>query len=151
MSQIKHDLRPDYVPSPSNIPCYIVKPNGQKVATTLDKLASATKQQPNFGDEEVTIFVTGLPAVTETIRKANRKLINAYLQRYNTQRQQPQNIQYSGEKMSSTSSEEDPNEWQKQEPSSGDLVVRTSKLSIYFYRILMKNFLSIYIHMYLDY
>lgn len=123
MSRINHDLRPNFVPSPSNIPCYVVKPSGKKVPTTLDKLASTCKQQPNFGDEEVTVFITGLPASTETVKKANRNLINAYLQRYNTKRQQPQKYEYSGEKMSATSSEEDSSEWQKQEPSTGDLVV----------------------------
>lgn len=123
LSQIKHDLRPNFVPSPSNVPCYVVKPNGKKVKTSLDQLASTCKQQPNFGNEEVTVFITGLPATTETVRKANRKLIEAYLQRYNTKRQQPQKYEYSGEKLSQTSSEEDSNEWQKQEPSTGNLVV----------------------------
>ncbi|XP_023297336.1 vitellogenin-1-like [Lucilia cuprina] len=123
LSQISNILRPEFVPSPSNVPCYIVKPSGQKVATTLDKLASTCKQQPNFGNEEVTILVTGLPATTETVRKANRKLIDAYLQRYNTKRQQPQRFDYSGEKMARTSSEEDSSEWQKQEASSGNLVI----------------------------
>ncbi|XP_046802539.1 vitellogenin-1-like [Lucilia cuprina] len=123
LSQINNELDPSYVPSPSNVPCYVVKPNGKKIATTLDKLASTCKQIPEFGDEEVTIFITGLPATTETVKKANRKLINAYLQRYNLRRQQPQQFEYSGEKMSRTSSEEESNEWEKQQPSTGDLVI----------------------------
>ncbi|KAM7346567.1 vitellogenin-1-like [Cochliomyia hominivorax] len=122
LSRINHDLRPNYVPSASNIPCYVVKPSGKKVSTSLDQLASTCKQQPNFGDEEVTIFITGLPASTETVKKANRKLIEVYLQRYNTKRQQPQKYDYSAE-TAQTSSEEDSKEWQRQEPSSGDLVV----------------------------
>ncbi|XP_065364789.1 vitellogenin-1-like [Calliphora vicina] len=123
VSQINHDLRPNFVPSPSNVPCYIVKPNGQKVSTSLDKLASTCKQQSNFGNQEVTIFITGLPATTGTVKKANRMLINAYLQRYSNKRQQPQKYDYSGEKMSRTSSEEDSSEWQKQQASSGNLVI----------------------------
>ncbi|XP_065364622.1 vitellogenin-1-like [Calliphora vicina] len=123
LSQINHDLSPNFVPSPSNVPCYVVKPNGQKVATSLNKLASTCKQQPNFGNEEVTILITGLPATTETVKKANRQLINAYLQRYNNKKQQPQKFDYSGEKMSRTSSEEDSSEWQKQQASSGNLVI----------------------------
>ncbi|XP_065364960.1 vitellogenin-1-like [Calliphora vicina] len=123
LSRINHNLRPEFVPSPSNVPCYIVKPNGQKVSTSLDKLASACKQQTNFGNEEVTILITGLPATTETVKKANRKLIDAYLQRYSNKRQQPQKFDYSGEKMSRTSSEEDSSEWQKQQSSSGNLVI----------------------------
>ncbi|XP_065365422.1 vitellogenin-1-like [Calliphora vicina] len=123
LSQINHDLKPNFVPSPSSVACYIVKPNGQKVSTTLDKLASVCKQQSNFGDEEVTIFITGLPATTETIKKANRKLIDAYLQRYNIKRQQPQRYDISGEKSARTSSEEDSSEWKKQERSSGNLVI----------------------------
>ncbi|KNC26117.1 hypothetical protein FF38_11008 [Lucilia cuprina] len=123
LSQINHALKPNFVPSPSNVPCYIVKPSGRKVTTSLDKLASTCKQQSNFGDEEVTIFITGLPATTESVKKANRMLINAYLQRYNTKKQQPQKFDYSGEKMSRTSSEEDSSEWQKQQSSSGDLVI----------------------------
>ncbi|XP_065364469.1 vitellogenin-1-like [Calliphora vicina] len=123
LSQINNDLKPSFVPSSSNVPCYIVKPNGKKVSTSLDKLASACKQQPNFGEEEVTILITGLPATTETVRKANRKLIDAYLQRYSTKRQQPSKFDYSGEKMARTSSEEDSNEWQNQQASSGNLVI----------------------------
>ena len=118
-------MSPEFVPSSSNVPCYIVKPNGKKVTTSLDKLASTCQQQSNFGNEEVTIFITGLPSSTETVKKANRKLIEAYLQRYNNKRQQPQAYEYSGEKMSRTSSEEDSNEWQNQKPASGNLVVTT--------------------------
>ena len=126
LSQINQDLKPSFVPSPSNVPCYLVKPNGQKVATSLDKLASACQQQSNFGNEEVTIFITGLPAnQAQSVKKANRKLIEAYLQRYNNKRQQPQAFEYSGEKMSRTSSEENSNEWQNQQPASGNLVVTT--------------------------
>ncbi|KAM7347461.1 uncharacterized protein ACRADG_007027 [Cochliomyia hominivorax] len=123
LAQINHDLKPEYVPSPSNIPCYVVKPSGKKVETTLDQLASTCKQQSNFGDDEVTIFITGLPATTETVKKANRKLIEAYLQRYNYKRQQPQKFDYSNEKISRTSSEEESSEWQNQPNTSGDLVI----------------------------
>ena len=111
------------MPSASNVPCYIVKPNGQKVTTTLNKLVSICQEQSNFGNEEVTIFITGLPATTQAVKKANRKLIEAYLQRYNNKRQQPQAFEYSGEKMSRTSSEEDSKEWQNQQSASGNLVV----------------------------
>uniref|UniRef100_A0A1I8NUR6 Lipase domain-containing protein n=1 Tax=Stomoxys calcitrans TaxID=35570 RepID=A0A1I8NUR6_STOCA len=84
VSQINNDLKPAFTPSPSNIPVTIVKSNGQMVSTTLDKLAGTTKQMPDFGNQEVTVFITGLPSQkSETVRTANHDLVGAYVERFN--------------------------------------------------------------------
>lgn len=102
MSQV-YELEPTFVPSPSNIPVYIVHNNGKKEQTNLKNLVSAVKQQNNFGNEEVTIFITGLPSEnSETVKKANRKLVQAYIDRYNQEQQAPKNYQqYADEQQSS--------------------------------------------------
>jgi len=43
------------------------------------------KRQQKFGDDEVTIFIQGLPETNGQVQKATRKLVNAYQQRYNLQ------------------------------------------------------------------
>lgn len=124
LSQINHELSPSFVPSPSNVPVYIVKNNGKKETANLNNYVEMAKQQSNFGNEEVTIFITGLPQATETVKKANRKLVQAYIERYNQQQQQPQNQQYSGEQAQGrTSSEETSSEWKNQKATSGNLIV----------------------------
>ncbi|XP_073835748.1 vitellogenin-1-like [Musca autumnalis] len=82
VSHINYDMKPSYTPNPSNIPVEIYKSNGEKQTTTLDKMASTAKQQHNFGKQEITVYITGLPAKTETVQKANRDLVEAYVERY---------------------------------------------------------------------
>ncbi|NP_001291655.1 vitellogenin-1-like precursor [Bactrocera dorsalis] len=129
LSQINHALEPSFVPSPSNVPVILMKPNGQPERTNLNELVQTAKQQPNFGDEEVTIFITGLPQSSPSVAKANKKLIQAYMQRYNGQRQPISNNQdydYGNNKdnQGATSSEEDYSEsWKNPKPTKGNLVV----------------------------
>uniref|UniRef100_W8BU37 Vitellogenin-1 n=1 Tax=Ceratitis capitata TaxID=7213 RepID=W8BU37_CERCA len=129
LSQINHALEPSYVPSPSNIPVMLMKPNGQSQQTNLNELVEAAKQQPNFGNEEVTIFITGMPQTSSAVSKANKKLVQAYMQRYNGQ-QQPINgnkdYDYGSSQgnQGATSSEEDYSEsWKNQKSTKGNLVI----------------------------
>ncbi|XP_011191714.1 vitellogenin-1 [Zeugodacus cucurbitae] len=129
LSQINHALEPSFVPSPSNVPVILMKPNGQPERTNLNELVEACKQQPNFGNEEVTIFITGLPQSCPSVAKANKKLVQAYMQRYNGQRQPISNnkdYDYGSNKdnQGATSSEEDYSEsWKNPKPTSGNLVI----------------------------
>ncbi|XP_054727599.1 vitellogenin-1-like [Anastrepha obliqua] len=129
LSQINHALQPSFVPSPSNVPVVLMKPNGQPERTNLNNLAEAAKQQRNFGNQEVTIFITGLPQTSPAVAKANKKLVQAYMQRYYGQ-QQPIDINskeydygsINGNQISS-SSEEDNDSSKNPRPTRGDLVI----------------------------
>ncbi|XP_037811447.1 vitellogenin-1-like [Lucilia sericata] len=124
ISQINYQLAPSFVPSPSNIPVYIVKSNGKKELANLNNFVEVAKQDTSFGDEEVTVIITGLPSTTDTVKKANRKLIEAYIERYNRKQQKPENTKYSAEQTGPrTSSEETSSEWQNQKSTSGNLIV----------------------------
>lgn len=114
-----------YAPNPSSVPVYIVKSNGQKESTTLDKFAETANQQPNFGKQEVTIFITGLPSSScESVEKANHELVQAYMERYNVQRQKPRSYDYdSSEKKSSSRRDYEDTEWETPKHASGSLVV----------------------------
>nr|AAM00373.1 vitellogenin 2 precursor [Bactrocera dorsalis] len=125
--KINHNMSPSYVPSASNVPVVFVRPNGQSVETNLNELVTKAKQQPNFGNEEVTIFITGLPQTSPAVAKANKKLVQAYMQRYYGQ-QQPVNANNqdyeSNERQQATSSEEDYSEsWKQQKSNRGNLVI----------------------------
>lgn len=86
-------------------------------------MATASAQVPDFGVDELTIFITGLPAMSDTVRKANRKLVEAYIERYNLKKQNSDKSSRSTEKMMRTSSEENSNEWQARGQSTGSLLV----------------------------
>ncbi|KAH8303191.1 hypothetical protein KR059_003108 [Drosophila kikkawai] len=128
LSQIHHNVEPNFVPS--NIQVYVPKPNGQKTVAPLNEMIQRLKQKQNFGDDEVTIIVTGLPQNTETVQKATRKLVQAYMQRYNLQQQRQQakagqDYEDSNDKKNQrTSSEEDSSEEAKNgKTQSGDIIV----------------------------
>lgn len=125
VSQINSPLPKSYAPNPSSVPVYIVKSNGQKESTTLDKFAESANQQPNFGKQEVTIFITGLPSSScESVEKANQELVQAYMEHYNVQRQKPRSYDYdSSEKKTSTRRDYDDFEWETPKHASGSLVV----------------------------
>ncbi|EDW45674.1 vitellogenin-1 [Drosophila sechellia] len=141
LSQIHHNVEPNYVPS--GIQVYVPKPNGDKIVAPLNEMIQRLKQKQNFGEDEVTIIVTGLPQTTETVKKATRKLVQAYMQRYNQQQQRQQgkngNQDYqdqSNEQRTNqrTSSEEDSSEEVKNaKTQSGDIIVIDlgSKLNTY--------------------
>ncbi|XP_061395320.1 vitellogenin-1-like [Musca vetustissima] len=121
VSQINSPLPKNYSPKPSSVPVYIVKSNGQKESTTLDKFAQTANQESNFGKQEVTIFITGLPSSSsESVEKANRELVEAYMERYNVQRQKPRSYDYSSEKNSERDSS---SEWETPKQASGSLVI----------------------------
>ncbi|XP_001966682.3 vitellogenin-1 [Drosophila ananassae] len=129
LSQIHHNVEPNFVPS--NIQAYVPKPNGEKLAAPLNEMIQRLKQKQNFGDDEVTIILTGLPQTTETVKKATRKLVQAYMQRYNLQQQRQkgkntnQDYDYGSEKRNQrTSSEENSSEEVKNaKTQSGDIIV----------------------------
>lgn len=136
LSQIKNDLTPNFVPSASNIPVWIVKSNGDRVEAKLNNFVEKATSQSGFGQDEVTIVLTGLPQTTPTVRKALRKLEQAYLQRYNLQeqlknsqqqQQQQQNQQEKSRDYESTSSEETADEWKNAKTTSGNLIVSTKR------------------------
>ncbi|XP_043659881.1 vitellogenin-1 [Drosophila teissieri] len=141
LSQIHHNVEPNYVPS--GIQAYVPKPNGDKTVAPLNEMIQRLKQKQNFGEDEVTIIVTGLPQTTETVKKATKKLVQAYMQRYNLQQQRRQgkngnqdNQDQSNEqrKNQRTSSEEDSSEEVKNaKTQSGDIIVIDlgSKLNTY--------------------
>ncbi|XP_033169262.1 vitellogenin-1 [Drosophila mauritiana] len=141
LSQIHHNVEPNYVPS--GIQVYVPKPNGDKTVAPLNEMIQRLKQKQNFGEDEVTIIVTGLPQTTETVKKATRKLVQAYMQRYNLQQQRQQgkngNQDYQDQsneqrKNQRTSSEEDSSEEVKNaRTQSGDIIVIDlgSKLNTY--------------------
>lgn len=131
ISHINHDLTPNFVPSPSNIPVRIVKSNGERVEAKLNNFVEKAKAQSGFGEDEVTIVLTGLPQTTPTIKKAMRKLEQAYIQRYNLQQQQKnaqqqqqqQQQQQKNNGYESTSSEESSDEWKMAKTTSGNLII----------------------------
>lgn len=124
ISHIKHDLTPNFVPSASNIPVWIVKSNGDRVEAKLNNYVEKAMSQNGFGEDEVTIVLTGLPQTTPTIKKALRKLEQAYLQRYNLQEQQKNSQQQEKSKdYESTSSEESADDWKSAKTTSGNLIV----------------------------
>lgn len=126
IANIKHELKPDFVPSPSNVPVWIVKSNGERVEAKLNNYVEKAKAQSNFGEEEVTIVLTGLPQSSPTIKKAMRKLEQAYVQRYNLQEQQKagrNGQQQNNKDYESTSSEESSDEWKSAKTNSGNLII----------------------------
>ncbi|XP_034671007.1 vitellogenin-3 [Drosophila subobscura] len=134
VSHIKHDLTPSFVPSPSNVPVWIIKSNGDRVEAKLNNYVEKAKAQTGFGEDEVTIVLTGLPQTSQTAKKAMRKLVQAYIQRYNLQQQQKnaqeqQHQQQQGQQKSndydytSTSSEEQSDQWKSAKTASGDLII----------------------------
>lgn len=102
----------------------------------LNNFVEKATSQSGFGQDEVTIVLTGLPQTTPTVRKALRKLEQAYLQRYNLQeqlknsqqqQQQQQNQQEKSRDYESTSSEETADEWKNAKTTSGNLIVSTKR------------------------
>ncbi|XP_002055546.3 vitellogenin-2 [Drosophila virilis] len=126
LAQFNRIFKPDYVPEPSKIKGYIVGERKQKIEFNLNNFVQTVKRQTNFGNDEVTIFIEGLPQSWNHVNKANRKLVQAYEQRYNLQ-------PYAGQQDSSeqkTSSEEQGQQRRKQnqeqdDNKTGDLVVIT--------------------------
>jgi len=93
---------------PSGIQAYVPQPNGEKTVAPLNEMIQRLKQRQNFGEDEVTIIVTGLPQTTETVKKATRKLVQAYIQRYNLQQQRQQGKQGSQDYQDQSGSGADP-------------------------------------------
>ncbi|KAH8238514.1 hypothetical protein KR032_007961, partial [Drosophila birchii] len=125
VGQIKHDLTPSFVPSASNVNVWIVKSNGQKVEAKLNNYVEIAKAQPGFGEDEVTIVLTGLPQNSQPAKKAMRKLVQAYVQRYNLQQLQKnaQEQQIKSTDYDYTSSEETADQWKSAKTFSGDLII----------------------------
>ncbi|XP_037811434.1 vitellogenin-2-like [Lucilia sericata] len=109
LAQVNEYFEPTFSPQPSEIQTYLITPNNQKISFKLNELPKIAKETKDFGDQEVTIFITGLPQKTERIKKATRKLMQAYMQRYNGDYPEPANVKYedSSENRNPSSSEED--------------------------------------------
>nr|AAS75327.1 yolk protein C [Sarcophaga bullata] len=124
LSQAGEVFQPKFAPKPRDINCYLITPENQKLNFKLNELPRIAEQQNNFGNQEVTIFIAGLPQQTETVKKATRKLVQAYMQRYNGPAPEPLNVKYesaSNEQINVGSSEE---EWKNgSKKPSGNLVV----------------------------
>jgi len=71
LSQFNHVFKPDYTPEPSQIRGYIVGERGQKIEFNLNTLVEKVKRQQKFGDDEVTIFIQGLPETNTQVQKAS--------------------------------------------------------------------------------
>ncbi|KAH8256669.1 hypothetical protein KR026_012525, partial [Drosophila bipectinata] len=127
VGQIKHDLTPSFVPSPSNVPVWIIKSNGDRVEAKLNNYVEVAKGQNGFAEDEVTIVLTGLPQNSPAAKKAMRKLVQAYVQRYNLQQQQKyaqeQQQQLKSKDYDYTSSEEQADQWKSAKTASGDLII----------------------------
>ncbi|XP_075158676.1 vitellogenin-3-like [Haematobia irritans] len=108
LSQIDQSVTPDFVPSPANVPVYVFKPNGQMEKTTLNNYVQVVKRMERFGDEEVTIFISGLPESLNSVKKANTKLVEAYVQR-NSQKAQPEG-------------DDESSNWDSEKPAGGHLI-----------------------------
>jgi len=106
LSQVNPEFEPTFLPKPSDVSVYIYSPNAPRVECTMEDFVKVAYQQPNFGSDEVTFFITGLPNSSETVAKANRALIQAYMQRYNNL-QNPQNL---GKYQSGSQAERDSSE-----------------------------------------
>ncbi|XP_068158701.1 vitellogenin-3 [Drosophila tropicalis] len=123
VAHINHDLRPNFVPSPSNVPVWIVS-NGQRMEAKLNNYVQKAKELQNFGEDEVTVVLTGLPQTSPTMKKAMRKLEQAYIQRYNLQEQQKfAQEQLKNKDYDYTSSDETADQWQSAKSRSGDLII----------------------------
>ncbi|KAI8118819.1 Vitellogenin-2 [Lucilia cuprina] len=79
LAQVNEEFQPSFSPKPSEIQTHLITPNNQKISFKLNELPKIAKEAKNFGDQEVTIFITGLPQKTERIKKATRKLVQAYI------------------------------------------------------------------------
>ncbi|ALC48556.1 Yp3 [Drosophila busckii] len=127
ISHVKQELSPNFVPSASNIPVWIVKPDGQRMEAKLNNYVTKAKTLPGFGEDEVTIVLTGLPQTTSATRKAIHKLEQAYIQRYNLQEQQKygqsQQQQQRNNQYEVTSSEERTDEWKTAKTAAGNLII----------------------------
>ncbi|KAH8342283.1 hypothetical protein KR084_004160 [Drosophila pseudotakahashii] len=130
LSQFNHVFKPDYTPEPSQIKGYIVGERGQKIEFNLNNLVEKVKRQQKFGDDEVTIFIQGLPESNGQVQKATRKLVKAYQQRYNLQ-PYPTTDSSSEEQRQRSSSEEQQTQQQQrrkqnddqEDQKTGDLIV----------------------------
>lgn len=121
LAQAGQAIEPSHVLKPSEIPAYLITPNNKKVTFKLNQLPKMAREEKSFGEQEVTIFITGLPEKTESIKKAYRKLVQSYMQRYNGQRQKYQNIRYEDDSDDKDSDEES---WNNNSNNpSGNLVV----------------------------
>uniref|UniRef100_A0A1L8EIC6 Putative vitellogenin-1 n=1 Tax=Haematobia irritans TaxID=7368 RepID=A0A1L8EIC6_HAEIR len=109
LSQVGHGVAPTFVPSPNQIPVHIFN-DGRKETTDLSRYVQTVKNMPKFDDEEVTIFITGLPQSLDSVKKANKKLIENFLER-------------SGQTTQSWNADEETRNWNNQKESDGTLIV----------------------------
>ncbi|ALC49703.1 Yp2 [Drosophila busckii] len=119
LGQFNRVFQPSYTPEPSQVQGYIVGERGQKIEFNLDNFVQTVKRQPNFGNDEVTIFIQGLPQSWTQVQKANHKLVDAYVQRYNLQ---PYPGQQSDSSEEQTPKRRQQNQ-QQDDTKTGDLVV----------------------------
>ncbi|XP_061394724.1 vitellogenin-2-like [Musca vetustissima] len=91
LSQATQALEPTYAPKASEIPAFLVTPDNQKIDFQLNELPRVAREQSHCGKQDVTVFITGLPSKLESVKKATRSLVHAYMQRYNENSSSSQN------------------------------------------------------------
>ncbi|KAH8421136.1 hypothetical protein KR222_004673 [Zaprionus bogoriensis] len=125
LAQFNRIFKPEFVLEPSKVKGYIVGERGQKIEFNLNNFVQTVKRQRNFGADEVTIFIQGLPSSWNYVNKANRKLVQAYEQRYNLQFYPDQYDDSDEQKSSSEVQQQQPRKQNrdKDDKPTGDLVV----------------------------
>ncbi|KAH8420570.1 hypothetical protein KR009_011503 [Drosophila setifemur] len=126
LSQFNGVFKPEYSPEPSQVRGYIVGERGQKIEFNLNTLVQTVKRQEKFGDDEVTIFIQGLPQSSTQVQKATRKLIQAYQQRYNLQPYNSNDSNDSGDNSSEEKQQQQQRRKQnddQEDNKTGDLIV----------------------------
>lgn len=129
LSQAGRAFEAAYAPKASEISSYYITPDGKKVDFKLKELPRIAREEKDFGDEEVTVYITGLPEETETVKKAHNKLVQAYNKRYNGQKPESKlnededNSSEKRRKKSSSEEEEEDNAKKNSNKPRGTLLV----------------------------
>ncbi|XP_068139658.1 vitellogenin-2 [Drosophila tropicalis] len=123
LSQFNRIFKPDYSPEPSQIKGYIVGERGQKIEFNMDNFVQTVKRQENFGDDEVTIYIEGLPQSWNDEKKTTRTLVQAYQQRYNLQPYPNQQESNEDRTSSEEQNQRRKQNQQKDDTKTGDLIV----------------------------
>lgn len=123
--QINRNILPSFIPQAIDIPVYFIATNGQKIITNLIEMISIAKQMPRFAEQQLTIYITGYPEISKTIKDANDKLIENYIQRFRIQNQEFEKSQTFSIKYEPISIEEQNNDrdWKILKSIKGDLIV----------------------------
>lgn len=110
MSQAGRAFKATFAPKANEIPCRHITPDGKRISFNLNELPQVARDGKLLDRDEVTLYISGLPEETETVKKANDKLVKAYMQRHYGQALKMQHIKledYSSENKNMSSSEDE--------------------------------------------